>query len=82
MLARRYFFPGCHRMEPYRSLWPEAGERLPITERLLGRVLCLPTGTAMDPGTVDRICGLIRFACDHGEEVTARLGGGRVGERA
>ena len=24
VLARRYFWPGCHRMEPYRSLYPEA----------------------------------------------------------
>lgn len=22
VLARRYFYPGCHRMEPYRSCWP------------------------------------------------------------
>jgi dTDP-4-amino-4,6-dideoxygalactose transaminase len=86
VLARRYFFPGCHRMEPYRSLWPEAGERLPVTERLLERVLCLPTGTAMDPDTAGRICELIRFACERAEEVAARLaargGGHPVGERA
>ncbi|MDX6555981.1 MAG: hypothetical protein QOD86_2176, partial [Miltoncostaeaceae bacterium] len=61
VLARRYFFPGCHRMEPYRSLWPDAGERLPVTERLLGRVLCLPTGTAVDAAAVDRVCALIGF---------------------
>ncbi len=24
VLARRYFFPGCHRMEPYRSYFPHA----------------------------------------------------------
>ena len=23
ILARRYFYPGCHRMEPYRSLFPQ-----------------------------------------------------------
>jgi dTDP-4-amino-4,6-dideoxygalactose transaminase len=26
ILARRYFFPGCHRMEPYRTLYPGRGE--------------------------------------------------------
>ncbi|HVM48660.1 MAG TPA: DegT/DnrJ/EryC1/StrS family aminotransferase, partial [Candidatus Acidoferrum sp.] len=25
VLARRYFFPGCHRMEPYLSCFPQAG---------------------------------------------------------
>jgi len=25
VMARRYFFPGCHRMEPYRSYYPHAG---------------------------------------------------------
>ncbi len=87
VLARRYFFPGCHRMEPYRSLWPEAGRRLPVTERILERVLCLPTGTATDEDTIERICELIRFACRHAGEVTARLaarGGPQpaLGERA
>ena len=52
VLARRYFFPGCHRMEPYRSLFPDAGQRLPQAERLVGRVLALPTGTSMDPDQV------------------------------
>jgi hypothetical protein len=66
-------------------LWPDAGERLPVTERLLGRVLCLPTGTAVDAAAVDRVCALIGFSCEHGEEVTARLaarGGRPVGDRA
>jgi dTDP-4-amino-4,6-dideoxygalactose transaminase len=25
ILSRRYFYPGCHQMEPYRSNFPEAG---------------------------------------------------------
>src|SRR5206468_526983 len=25
VLARRYFYPGCHKMEPYRSYFPHAG---------------------------------------------------------
>src|ERR671923_182420 len=46
ILARRYFYPGCHEMEPYRSLNPQAGSVLPETERLTRRVLSLPSGTA------------------------------------
>lgn len=60
--ARRYFFPGCHRMEPYRTLYPEARLRLPHTEALASRVLTLPTGTAVGPADVRLICGLIRAA--------------------
>src|SRR5215213_10184890 len=46
--ARRYFYPGCHRMEPYRSYYPHAGLLLPETEALCQRTLLLPTGTAID----------------------------------
>lgn len=47
VLARRYFFPGVHRMEPYRSYFPNAGLLLPETDRLASRVLVLPTGTSV-----------------------------------
>ena len=41
--ARRYFYPGCHRMEPYVS--QSRAYELPVTERLSETVLALPTGT-------------------------------------
>ncbi|MCG7626017.1 aminotransferase class I/II-fold pyridoxal phosphate-dependent enzyme [Epibacterium sp. Ofav1-8] len=47
ILARKYFWPGCHRMEPYRSLQPNAGRSLPVTEDLAERVIVLPTGPNM-----------------------------------
>lgn len=61
VLARRYFYPGCHRMEPYRSYYPHAGLLLPETEKLTQRVMSLPTGTAVDQDTVGRMCELIRL---------------------
>ena len=73
VFARRYFFPGCHRMEPYRSTLPSAHLRLPGTERLSARVLSLPTGTAIDPETVDLICEIVRFASSRAAEITERL---------
>ncbi len=60
VIARRYFYPGCHRMEPYRTLWPEAGSRLPETEKLVHRLCCLPTGSSLSESDVDRVCNLIR----------------------
>ena len=40
--ARRYFYPGCHEMEPYRSHSRIAPKQLSKTESLCKKVLCLP----------------------------------------
>lgn len=69
VLARRYFYPGCHRMEPYRSLFPHAGLLLPVTEDLTGRVLSLPNGTSVSRGDIENLCELIRFALVHAEAI-------------
>ncbi len=73
ILARRYFFPGCHQMEPYRSYFPHSGLLLPQTERLTQRVLCLPTGTAVGEMEIMKICGLIRLTLQNREEIKRRL---------
>lgn len=44
ILARKYFWPGSHRMQPYRALFPHAGTMLRETEALAERVLVLPNG--------------------------------------
>lgn len=70
--ARRYFHPGCHRMEPYRSYFPHAGLLLPHTEALTARVMSLPSGTAVRESDIARICGLVRFVLEHAEEIRSR----------
>ena len=50
VLARKYFWPGCHKMKPYRDLFPHAGLMLPRSEAVASRVIVLPNGTAL-PGT-------------------------------
>ena len=60
VLARRYFWPGCHRMEPYRTLFPDAGANLPQTERVAARVIVLPTGTSVDEDAVRTIARIVR----------------------
>jgi dTDP-4-amino-4,6-dideoxygalactose transaminase len=62
VIARRYFWPGCHHMEPYRTLHPDAWTRLPETERIASRVIVLPTGQAVDEEAIRRVCGIIREA--------------------
>jgi dTDP-4-amino-4,6-dideoxygalactose transaminase len=74
VLARRYFFPGCHRMEPYRSLFPNAGVLLPNTERVASRVLVLPTGTAVTENNVRTISRIIRLAVGGADELPRGTG--------
>lgn len=73
VLARRYFYPGCHRMEPYRSLFPSAGLKLPETERIAERVLCLPTGTSIGSHEIQTICQIIRLILLNADVVHRRL---------
>jgi dTDP-4-amino-4,6-dideoxygalactose transaminase len=63
VLARRYFFPGCHRMEPYRSLSPDL--RLPATDRVAARVLIMPTGGSVTSNEISSICELVSLAVTH-----------------
>ena len=72
VLARRYFYPGCHRMEPYRTSFPNAGRLLPESERLAQRVLSLPTGTAVGPAEIAKVCRIISFAVAHAPQVRER----------
>lgn len=60
VIARKYFWPGCHRMEPYCSQQPDAGLNLAETERIAARVIVLPTGQAVDESTVHFVCGIIQ----------------------
>jgi dTDP-4-amino-4,6-dideoxygalactose transaminase len=78
VIARRYFYPGCHRMEPYRSRMPETWRRLPETERIAARLMTLPTGTAMDEATIDLVCDLVRVLVAHGADVERVLAGMRA----
>ena len=72
ILARRYFFPGSHQMEPYRSFFPHAHLLLPETERLSKRVLSLPTGTSVSLDDIEIVCRIVRLAVAQGAAITAR----------
>ena len=73
VIARRYFYPGCHRMEPYLSYFPHSGLLLPETEKLTERILSLPTGTAISPDEISQICQIIRLVVVHGQKVSKRF---------
>ena len=71
--ARRYFYPGCHQMEPYCSYFPNAGLLLPETEKLTMRVLQLPTGVAVEEEDISKISNLIRFVISNGKEIQQNI---------
>jgi len=73
VLARRYFYPGVHELEPYRTL-ARHPLTLPIAERVSREVLALPTGTAMSTNEVAYVSDLIDFAMRHGSEIARRRG--------
>lgn len=60
VLARRYFWPGCHRMQPYRDLFPHARLVLPRTEEVAARVIVLPTGSAVNSASISTVASIIR----------------------
>jgi dTDP-4-amino-4,6-dideoxygalactose transaminase len=70
VMVRRYFYPGCHRMEPYRSYFPNAGLLLAETELLVDRVMSFPTGTAVSPDDIAVICDLVKMLVANGNAVT------------
>jgi len=74
ILARRYFSPPCHKMDPYnKRLWD-----LPVTEEVAYRTVVLPTGLAMSQEDVSKVCDVIRYCFAHIEEVNKADGKEKV----
>ncbi len=59
ILARRYFWPGCHNMQPYCDLYPQAGLGLPNTRAIADRVVVLPTGDQMNEEKIRTVVSVI-----------------------
>jgi dTDP-4-amino-4,6-dideoxygalactose transaminase len=73
VIARRYFYPGCHRMEPYRSMYQFHDLDLSHTNEVASQVLVLPTGSAVDCEAIQKICFIIRFVVENSAAITSRL---------
>ena len=74
VLARKYFWPGCHRMEPYRSLFPNAYLLLPNTELRSAQVMVLPTSQAVSKCDIAAICDILKAALAQATVVRRILG--------
>lgn len=73
VLARKYFWPGAHRMQPYRTLFPEAGNSLPVTSELAPRVIVFPTGTSVDESTIQVVGEKLRTAIANASRVRSAV---------
>jgi dTDP-4-amino-4,6-dideoxygalactose transaminase len=63
--ARKYFWPSCHNMQPYRELYPHAGLLLPNTQLVADGVIVLPTGTTMTEDMVRTVAAVICTAVEN-----------------
>ncbi|MFT3896979.1 MAG: DegT/DnrJ/EryC1/StrS family aminotransferase [Thermomonas sp.] len=68
VLARKYFWPGCHKMKPYRQLFPHADLVLPNTIAVAERVLVLPTGVNISHADIQTIADVVRVAVGDREQ--------------
>ncbi len=73
VLVRRYFYPGCHQMEPYRSFFPHAKMLLPNTERYSPRVMSLPTGTSVQPEQIVAMTSLLKYLLRNADSIKSTL---------
>jgi dTDP-4-amino-4,6-dideoxygalactose transaminase len=62
ILARKYFWPGCHAMQPYRDLFPHARLLLPRTVATANRVIVLPTGPGLTAECVETVAAACKVA--------------------
>lgn len=73
ILAKRYFYPGCHRMLGSYSETPNAAPDLPVTEELLRRVLVLPGGASIAADAIHGVCAILRFAVENSSQIRDAL---------
>jgi hypothetical protein len=60
-------------MEPYRSNARYTGLLLPETEKLVQRVMTLPTGTTVSETDIATIGHLVRFAIMHSQQILEKM---------
>jgi dTDP-4-amino-4,6-dideoxygalactose transaminase len=72
IVARRYFYPGCHLMEPYFSDKTN-NINLPNTEFLADRLLLLPSGSDVSTIEVEKITNFLKKVIEHSVIIKKQL---------
>ena len=65
VLARKYFWPGCHRMSPFREIESHNIEAMPRTDGVSNRVIVMPTGASVTIADIGVLSMLIRQFHEH-----------------
>jgi dTDP-4-amino-4,6-dideoxygalactose transaminase len=73
VLAKRYFYPGCHRADPYWEKHKKQNTPLPVTERLTRTTLVLPTGLGVDKAQIATICGMLAYVIEMSNGIREKL---------
>jgi dTDP-4-amino-4,6-dideoxygalactose transaminase len=73
IIARRYFYPGNHKMEPYNSLYPEVDSNLPVTNSIASKVLLLPGGPGVSEAQIIKICSILDLILKNPETLRRQL---------
>jgi dTDP-4-amino-4,6-dideoxygalactose transaminase len=60
VICRRYFYPGAHRMPPFRNDPAHQHLNMPITDELCQRLLILPSGATVSHEDIARVGTLLR----------------------
>ncbi|QWT18401.1 aminotransferase class I/II-fold pyridoxal phosphate-dependent enzyme [Bacillus sp. NP157] len=63
VLARKYFWPGCHAMQPYAG---QLHAPMYSTEAVAARNIVLPNGPSLGVDDVHAVCDIIEMVCTHG----------------
>jgi len=73
VIARRYFYPGCHNMAPYNSF--PASPDVPVTDEVASKVVVLPSGPSVTNSDIETIASIIILAMQNMERIANNLKG-------
>ena len=71
IIARRYFYPGCHRMAPFGST--DSYSPLSNTDKLVEKILLLPGGANLTDYEIREVCNTIVAAYKNKDQVKFKL---------
>lgn len=71
VIARRYFYPGCHRMAPFGST--TSYSPLKNTDKLAEKILILPGGSNLSSEEVEGVCETIISGFKNSEKIKLKL---------
>ena len=73
VITRKYFFPSGHTYECYKNMDFVKGLKLPNTEKIASRILCLPMYFRLNVSDAEKVCDLIRSVHDNRSKIINKL---------